>query len=101
MPYHVKMPKTNVQKNKAKAKKQVKEVKMTLKDAIKKFEEMPNKPKENMKSTGTLSKRQKEILKTHKEHHTKMHIDLMKYLMTKKNYCFEIAHQLAQTIIGK
>jgi len=74
---------------------------MTLKDAKNKFEEMPNKPKENMKSTGQLSKRQKEILKTHKEHHTKLHIDLMKYLMTKKNYCFEIAHQLAKKIVGK
>jgi len=104
MPYHnvnSKMPKTNKEKAKEKAKKEVKEIKMTLKDAINKFEDMPNKPKENMKSKGTLSKRQTEILKTHKEHHTKLHIDLMKYLMTKKNYCFEIAHQLAKKIVGK
>jgi len=74
---------------------------MTLKKAIEKFDEMKNKPKENMKSSGRLSKRQSEILKTHKEHHSKLHIDFMKYLMTKKNYCFEIAHQLAQKIIGK
>jgi len=74
---------------------------LTLKKAIEKFEEMKNKPKENMKSSGRLSKRQSEILKTHKEHHSKLHIDFMKYLMTKKNYCFEIAHQLAQKITGK
>jgi len=108
MPYHVsnnsKLPKSNVQKNKEQAKKQKakKEVKkmMTLKEAIAKFEDMPNKPKSNMKSTGTLSKRQSDLLKTHKEHHSKIHIDLMKYLMTKKNYCFEIAHQLAQKVAG-
>jgi hypothetical protein len=74
---------------------------MTLKKAIEKFEEMKNKPKENMKSSGRLSKRQKEILKTHKEHHSKLHIDFMKYLMNKKNYCFEISHEIAQKIIGK
>jgi hypothetical protein len=74
---------------------------MTLKKAIEKFEEMKNKPKENMKSSGRLSKRQSEILKTHKEHHSKLHIDFMKYLMNKKNYCFEISHEIAQKIIGK
>ncbi len=74
---------------------------LTLKKAIEKFEEMKNKPKENMKSSGRLSKRQSEILKTHKEHHSKLHIDFMKYLMTKKNYCFEISHEIAQKIIGK
>lgn len=74
---------------------------MTLKKAIEKFDEMKNKPKQNMKSSGRLSKRQSEILKTHKEHHSKLHIDFMKYLMTKKNYCFEISHELAQKIIGK
>ena len=104
MPYHTK-PKSNMMKAKETAKKQTakKPVKkeMTLKEAIAKFEAMPNKPKSNMKSSGTLSKRQKEILKTHKEHHSKIHIDLMKYLMTKKNYCFEIAHQLSKKIVGK
>ena len=74
---------------------------MTLKKAIEKFDEMKNKPKQNMKSSGRLSKRQSEILKTHKEHHSKLHIDFMKYLMTKKNYCFEISHEIAQKIIGK
>jgi len=73
----------------------------TLKEAITKFNELKNKPKSNMKSNGQLSTRQKEILKTHKEHHTKLHIDFMKYLMTKKNYCFEISHELSQKIIGK
>jgi len=74
---------------------------LTLKKAIEKFEEMKNKPKENMKSSGRLSKRQSEILKTHKEHHSKLHIDFMKYLMTKKNYCFEISHELTMKIAGK
>lgn len=73
----------------------------TLKGAIEKFEEMSNKPKSNMKSSGRLSKRQRDLMKTHKEHHTKLHLDFMKYLMTKKDYCFEISHELAIKIIGK
>lgn len=86
MPYHKSdKPKTN----------------MTLKQAIEKFEEMKNKPKANMMSSGRLSKRQKDLIKTHKEHHSKLHLDLMKYLMSKKNYCFEISHELAQKIAGK
>ena len=75
--------------------------KMTLKKAIEKFEDMKGKPKSNMKSDGKLSKRQKDLIKTHKEHHSKLHIDLMKYLMVKKNYCFEISHELTQKIVGK
>ncbi len=74
---------------------------MTLKQVIEKFDNMKNKPKGNMKSSGKLSKRQNDILKTHKEHHSNLHIRFMKYLMTNKNYCFEISHQLAQDIIGK
>ena len=104
MPYHTK-PKSNMQKAKETAKKQTakKPVKkeMTLKEAIAKFEAMPNKPKSNMKSSGKLSKRQSDLMKTHKEHHTKLHLDLMKYLMVKKNYCFEISHELTQKIVGK
>ena len=76
-------------------------VKMTLKKAIEKFEDIKGKPKANMKSEGKLSKRQKDLMKTHKEHHSKLHIDLMKYLMVKKNYCFEISHELTQKIVGK
>lgn len=74
---------------------------MTLKEAIEKFESMKNKPKGNMKSSGRLSKRQSDLMKTHKEHHSKLHLDFMRYLMTKKNYCFEISHELAMKIIGK
>ncbi len=73
----------------------------TLQEAIKKFDMMKDKPKANMKSTGKLSKRQSDLMKTHKEHHSKLHLDFMKYLMTKKNYCFEISHELAMKIIGK
>ena len=75
--------------------------KMTLKQAIEKFDMMKDKPKGNMKSKGQLSKRQKDLMKTHKEHHTKLHLEFMKYLMTKKNYCFEISHELTMKIIGK
>ena len=74
---------------------------MTLKQAIEKFDNMKNKPKGNMKSDGKLSTRQKDILKTHKDHHSNLHIRFMKYLMTNKNMCFEIAHSLAKDIIGK
>jgi len=73
----------------------------TLKEAIEKFNMMKNKPKGNMKSSGKLSKRQSDLMKTHKEHHTKLHLDFMRYLMTKKNYCFEISHELTMKIIGK
>jgi hypothetical protein len=100
MPYHSgNNPKPNP-KPKSKSKPKPKP-KMTLKQAIEKFDMMKDKPKGNMKSSGTLSKRQKDLMKTHKEHHTKLHLDLMKYLMTKKNYCFEISHELTQKIVGK
>ena len=88
MPYHTEKKKNNPHPK-------------TLKGAIEKFEEMKNKPKSNMKSSGRLSKRQRDLMKTHKEHHTKLHLDFMRYLMTKKNYCFEISHELASKIIGK
>ena len=73
----------------------------TLKQAIQKFDDMKDKPKSNMKSSGKLSKRQSDLMKTHKEHHGNLHLRFMKYLMTKQDMCFEIAHQLAQDIIGK
>lgn len=73
----------------------------TLKQAIDKFNNMKDKPKANMKSSGKLSKRQSDLMKTHKEHHSNLHLRFMKYLMTNENYCFEISHQLAKDIIGK
>ncbi len=94
MPYH------SSDKTKTTRKEKPKKI-MTLKEAIEKFESMKNKPKGNMKSSGRLSKRQSDLMKTHKEHHSKLHLDFMRYLMTKKNYCFEISHELAMKIIGK
>ena len=73
----------------------------TLKQAIQKFDDMKDKPKSNMKSSGKLSKRQSDLMKTHKEHHGNLHLRFMKYLMTKQDMCFEISHELAQKIIGK
>jgi Tfp pilus assembly protein PilP len=100
MPYHTgTKPKPKIKSNPPKKKSNPKP--KTLKEAIEKFDMMKNKPKANMKSTGTLSKRQKDLMKTHKEHHTRLHLQFMKYLMTKKNYCFEISHELTQKIVGK
>lgn len=47
-----------------------------------------------------LSKLQKDLLKSHKKHHTKKHIDLMIKLM-KKGYCFQQAHDIAIKNVGK
>tara|TARA_R110000772_G_scaffold13867_4_gene40563 strand:- start:1041 stop:1214 length:174 start_codon:yes stop_codon:yes gene_type:complete len=48
----------------------------------------------------TLSKRQIDLMKTHKKHHNKKHLDYMKKKML-EGYCFEQAHELAQKNIGK
>ena len=95
MPYHTNSAPVKSMKPKQKPKE------MTLKQAIEKFDNMKNKPKGNMKSDGKLSTRQKDLMKTHKQHHSNLHIRFMKYLMTNKNMCFEIAHSLAKDIIGK
>ena len=47
-----------------------------------------------------LSKRQKDLMKLHSEHHTKEHLDTMRDMM-KKGFCFEQAHEIAQKVIGK
>jgi hypothetical protein len=47
-----------------------------------------------------LSKRQKDLMKIHKQHHSKKHLEKMKKLML-VGYCFEQAHQLAQKSVGK
>ena len=95
MPYHTNSAPVKSMKPKQKPKE------MTLKQAIEKFDNMKNKPKGNMQSNGKLSTRQKDLMKTHKQHHSNLHIRFMKYLMTNKNMCFEIAHSLAKDIIGK
>ena len=53
----------------------------------------------NTKRT-VLSKRQKDLMKLHSEHHTKEHLDMMKNLM-KKGFCFEQSHEIAMKVIGK
>lgn len=89
MPYHTnnKTMVVMVQKKKPekKEKKEKKEVKM---------------PEPMFKPRKDLSKRQKDLMSTHKEHHTKEHLMEMRKLM-KKGYCFEQAHELAMKIIGK
>jgi hypothetical protein len=52
------------------------------------------KPKKN------LSVRQKNLMKIHKTHHTKKHLDMMTNLM-KQGFCFEQAHELAMKKVGK
>jgi len=53
-----------------------------------------------MKPKKALSKRQKELMKEHKVHHTKAHMDMMKKLML-KGFCFEQAHEKTMKKIGK
>jgi len=48
----------------------------------------------------TLSKLQKDLMKTHKEHHTKEHMKMMKELMLKGN-CLQQAHDITMKKIGK
>lgn len=48
----------------------------------------------------TLSILQKQLMKEHKKHHTKKHMDEMERLM-KKGYCFQQSHDLTIKKIGK
>jgi len=57
-------------------------------------------PEPMMKPKKMLSKRQKNLMKTHSKHHTKKHLDLMTNLM-KQGFCFEQAHELAMKKVGK
>jgi|TARA_B100001093_G_scaffold518127_1_gene601928 hypothetical protein len=47
-----------------------------------------------------LSKTQKELMKTHSNHHTKKHLDYMKKKML-EGFCFQQSHELAKKNIGK
>ena len=47
-----------------------------------------------------LSVLQKRLMKEHKKHHTKKHIDRMKELML-TGHCVEAAHNIAMKEIGK
>ena len=48
----------------------------------------------------SLSVLQKQLMKSHKEHHTKEHMKEMKRLML-LGYCFQQAHELTMKKIGK
>ena len=52
------------------------------------------------KPRSTLSTRQKELMKIHKNHHTKKHLSYMTKMMF-KGYCFEQSHALAKKKVGK
>lgn len=47
-----------------------------------------------------LSKTQKELMKTHSNHHSKKHLDYMKKKML-EGFCFQQSHELAKKNIGK
>ena len=47
-----------------------------------------------------LTKKQKEMLKQHKIHHTKKHMDLMKELM-RLGISFKKSHTITQKYLGK
>ena len=68
-----------------------------------------NKPKSKMvavimkpmmKPKKDLSVRQKALMKEHKQHHTKKHMDMMTKLM-KQGHCFEQAHEKTMKSVGK
>ena len=67
---------------------------------------MPSKPMEKkmnkpmMKPRKDLSVRQKALMKEHKAHHTKKHMDMMTKLM-KQGHCFEQAHEKTMKAVGK
>ena len=47
-----------------------------------------------------LSVLQKRLMKEHKKHHTKKHLEEMKKLML-KGFCFQQAHDMTMKKIGK
>ena len=53
-----------------------------------------------MKPKKELSKVQKDLMKEHKEHHTKKHMDMMKKAML-AGECFQNAHAIAMRKVGK
>ncbi len=47
-----------------------------------------------------LTKGQKQLMKEHREHHTKKHMSMMTALM-KQGYCFQQAHDMTMKKVGK
>ena len=58
------------------------------------------KKNEKMKPKKELSKVQKDLMKEHKEHHSKKHMDMMKKAML-SGLCFQEAHKMAMKEVGK
>lgn len=61
---------------------------------------MIKKKDTKMKPKKELSKVQKDLMKEHKEHHTKKHMDMMKKAML-SGLCFQEAHKMAMKEVGK
>ena len=53
-----------------------------------------------MKPKKELTKVQKDLMKEHKEHHSKKHMDMMKKAML-SGLCFQEAHKMAMKEVGK
>ena len=87
MPKHYKMSESDNPHSTITFMKDGKEKKMKLEKPV-------NSPRK------VLSKRQKDLMKEHSEHHTKEHLDMMKDLM-KKGFCFEQSHEITMKVLGK
>ena len=70
------------------------------KDKPKKVVDVMKKKDTKMKPKKELSKVQKDLMKEHKEHHTKKHMDMMKKAML-SGLCFQEAHKMAMKEVGK
>tara|TARA_R100001463_G_scaffold112793_1_gene167898 strand:- start:4495 stop:4713 length:219 start_codon:yes stop_codon:yes gene_type:complete len=66
----------------------------SIKIVIKESKKPMYKPKKD------LSILQKRLMKEHKKHHSKKHLDKMKELML-QGYCFQQAHDLTMKSVGK
>ncbi len=78
----------------------VKNVNSSSMKPMKKQEKKVKMPEPSFKPRKDLSKRQKDLMKTHKEHHSPEHLKEMRKLM-KMGYCFEQAHEIAMKKHGK
>jgi len=61
---------------------------------------MIKKKDTKMKPKKELTKVQKDLMKEHKDHHTKKHMDMMKKAML-SGLCFQDAHAIAMRKVGK
>jgi hypothetical protein len=59
-----------------------------------------NMPKPVGKPRKDLTAGQKQLMKEHKQFHTKEHMAMMRKLL-KQGYCFQQAHEIAMKKVGK